>query len=254
MSSNIANDRGTMDRDGRAVAFEDVSSVGSRISWGAILAGAVITIATYLVLTFLFAALGLSLTDAGVRANEVGIGALIAAIIALAASLFFGGWVTTQLSVGENRREAAIYGVLMWGVVTAFTLVLVGMGVRAGYMALVGGTLVGQNAAQLQQQQGTQRSWEDLARDAGIPQERINEVRQAADPNRVRAEVNDPANREKAESTAVITAWMVFTGTLVSIGAAVTGAMVGRGATFRLFGTTATPTAVHNRGGNAVRS
>jgi hypothetical protein len=236
-----------MDRDNRPVSFEDVSSVGSRISWGAILAGAVMTIATYLVLTFLFAALGLSLTDAGVRANQVGTGALIAAIVALALALFFGGWVTTQLSVGENRREAAIYGVLMWAVVTAFTLFLVSMGVRAGYMALVGGTLIGQNAAQIQQQQSQPRNWEELARDAGVPQERINEWRQATDPNRIRAEVNDPANRERVESASVVTAWSVFTGTLISIGAAITGAMVGRGGTFRLFGPMATGTPMHSR-------
>lgn len=215
------------------VEFEDVSSVGSRISWAAILGGSVITIATYLVLTFLFAALGLTLTDAGVRANSVGIGAIVAAVVAMAAALFFGGWVTTQLSVGENSREAAIYGVLMWAVVTAFSLMLVGMGVRAGYMALVGGTLVGQNSQALQQ-----RSWEDLAREAGVPAERVTEARNAADPNKVRADLNDPATRERIESGSVMAAWAVFTGTLISIGAAVTGAMVGRGASFRLFGPT----------------
>jgi hypothetical protein len=213
------------------VSFEDVASVGSRISWASILGGAVVTIAAYLVFTFLFAALGLSLTDAGVRTSAISIGAVVAAVIAMAASLFFGGWVTTQLSVGENSREAAIYGVLMWAVVTAFTLFLVSMGVRAGYMALVGGTLVGQNSQYVQQ-----RSWEDLARDAGVPAERIDQARTAADPSRVRADLNDPATREKIESNSVIAAWSVFVGTLVSIGAAVTGAMVGRGASFRLFG------------------
>lgn len=214
----------------RPVEFEDVAGVRSRISWAAILAGSVMTIACYLVLTFFFAALGLSLTDAGVRANAVGVGALVAAVITMAGALFFGGYVTTQLSVGENRMEAAIYGVLTWAVVTAFTLFLVGVGVRAGYTALLGGTLVAQNSPAVQQ-----RGWEDLARDAGIPQERIDAARTSADPSRVRAELNNPVNQEKVREGGMIAAWSAFGGTLLGIAAAVAGAMVGRGATFRLF-------------------
>jgi hypothetical protein len=217
----------------RPVEYEDIAGVRSRISWAAILGGSVITIACYLVLTFFFAAVGLSLTDAGVRANTVGVGALVAAVIAMAGSLFFGGWVTAQLTAGETRAEAAIYGVLTWAVVTAFTLFLVGAGVRAGYTALLGGTLVAQNSPAVQQ-----RSWEDMARDAGVPQERIDAARTATDPNRVRAEVNDPANREAAREGGMIAAWSAFGGTLLGIAAAMAGAIVGRGATFRLFSVT----------------
>jgi hypothetical protein len=214
----------------RTVDVEDVVGVRSRISWAAILGGSVISIAAYLVFTFFLAAVGLSLTEAGVRGNAVGIGAIVAAVIAMAASLFLGGWVTTQLTVGENRQESAIYGVLTWAVVTGFTLVMVGMGVRAGYLALVGSTLVAQQSPAVQQ-----RSWQDLARDAGVSQQKIDEAKAATDPNRVQAQLNDPATQEKLREGGMIASWAVFAGTLLSIGMAVFGGMVGRGATFRLF-------------------
>lgn len=219
------------------VGTEDVVGVRSRVSWAAILGGSIIAIACYLVLTVLFAAIGLSLTEAGVRANTIGIGAIVAALVAVGISLFLGGWVTTQLSVGENSREAVIYGVLMWAVVMAFTMAMVGMGVRAGYMALVSGTLVAQQSSAVQQ-----RNWEDMAREAQVPQQKIEEAKAAIDPARVRAEVTDPANQEKMREGGIVAAWSVFGGTLLSIAAAVGGALVGCGPRFRLF-----PVAVSRR-------
>jgi hypothetical protein len=214
-------------------AVEDVTGVKSRISWAAILGGAAITLAAYLVLTFLCAAVGLSLTETTIRGETLAIGSVVAAIVVMAGSLFLGGWITTQLSVGENTREAVIYGVLTWAVVTALSLALIGTGIRAGYMALMGSALVAQNDPQVRN-----ANWEELARDAGVTQEKINEVKQATDPNRVRTEAADPANQEKARQTSIATAWALLGGTLVSIGAAVGGAVVGKGASFRLFATT----------------
>ena len=220
----------TTDRTQQVVGVEDVVGVKSRISWAAILGGAVVTLAAYLVLTFLSAALGLSLTDVNVRGEALAIGAVVVAVIIMAGSLFLGGWITTQLSVGENTREAVIYGVLTWAVVTAITLFLLGSGIRAGYMALMGTTLVAQNNAQVQN-----RSWEELARDAGVNQEQINDLRAKADPNNIRAEVNNPANQEQVRQNSATAAWALVGGTLLSIGAAVGGALVGKGSSFRLF-------------------
>jgi hypothetical protein len=50
---------------------EDILPVRSRISWGAIFAGAVIALAIYLVLTVLGAAVGLSLTNTTVRGSTL---------------------------------------------------------------------------------------------------------------------------------------------------------------------------------------
>jgi len=216
-----------------AVRIEDVQGVRSRISWGAILGGSMVAIATYFVLTFFFAALDMSLTVAGVRENAVSIGAIVAAIVTIGVALFFGGWVTTQLSVGETRCEAMIYGLLTWSVVTAFSLGIISMGVGAGYFALVSGTLVAQNTGV------TPQNWEAGARALGASEQRIADVKASIDPNRARELANDPATRERARQAVIVAAWSALAGTLVSIAACIFGSLAGRGATFRLLPVTA---------------
>jgi hypothetical protein len=216
-----------------AVHLEDVAGVRSRISWGALLGGAVIALASALVFTFLFAAIGVSLRETDLRAETVGIAAIVAAIATMAVSLFLGGWVTSQLTAGETRSEAVIYGVLTWAVVTAASMMMVGMGVRAGYFALMGGTMVAQNSQTVQQ-----RSWEDMARDAGVSQASIDAARTSLDPARARAAANDPATREQAGRAATAASWGALVALLVSIAAAVGGAVCGAGPQFRLFPTT----------------
>lgn len=220
----------TTDHRTDAVHLEDVAGVRSRVCWGALLGGAVIALASALVFTFLFAAIGVSLREADLRAETVGVAGIIAAVATLAVSLFLGGWVTSQLTAGETRQEAVIYGVLTWATVTAASLMMVGMGVRAGYFALMGGTLVAQNSQTVQQ-----RSWEDLARDAGVSQASIDAARANLDPARARATANDPAARDRAGDVAVATSWGALVALLVSIGAAVGGAVAGSGPQFRLF-------------------
>jgi len=210
------------------VRIEDVQGVRSRVSWSAIFGGSVIAIATYLLLTFFFAALGFSLSEAGVRENAVSIGAIVAAVLTIALALYFGGWVTTQLSVGETRCEAMIYGLLTWAVVTAFSMGMIGMGMKAGYFAVVSGTMVAQNSGY------TASNWEASARSMGASEQSIANVKASMDPNRVQAAVNDPANREQVRQGTIVAAWSALAGTVLSILACVGGALAGRGATFRL--------------------
>jgi hypothetical protein len=220
----------TTDNTNTPVHLNDVAGVRSRVSWGAVLGGTVIAVAAAMAFTFLFTAIGVSLKDADVRGETIGIAGIVAAIVTLAAALFLGGWTTSQLTAGETRQEAVIYGILTWATVTAFSLMMVGMGVRAGYFALMGGTMVAQNSQTVQQ-----RSWEDLARDAGVSQASIDAARANLDPARARATVNDPATRERAETVAVATSWGALVAMLVAVGAAVGGAVAGSGPTFRLF-------------------
>ena len=154
---------------------------------------------------------------------------MIAAVVTICTSLFVGGWVTSQLTAGETRQEAILYGILTWATVVAFSLAMVGMGVRAGYFALVGGTLVAQNSPAVQQ-----RSWEDMARSAGVAQDKIDAAKQGINPDRVRAEATDPANQERAERRPghVVGA---LVGIMLSIVAAIGGAVCGCGPAFRLF-------------------
>jgi len=212
------------------VKVEDIVGVRSRISWGAVLSGSVIALATYLVLTLFFAAIGLSLTEAGVRGKTIGGAALFAGIATVILALFFGGWVTAQLTAGETEREAVLYGILTWAAVTGMSICLVGMGVRAGYFAVMGGTLVAQNTEAVQQ-----RSWEDMARQAGVSQQRIDDAKASMDPKRAQEIANDPEAQERARQAAIATAWAALVGMMLSMAASIAGSMVGRGPAFRLF-------------------
>ncbi len=216
----------------------DLIGVKSRISWSAILGGTVFALASYFVLTLLLAAVGISLTEAGVRDNAVGVGVLVAMIVVIALSLFLGGWVSSQLTAGETRNEAALYGIMTWAAVTGISILMVGMGVRAGYYAVLGGTVVAQNNERVP-------AWEDAARQAGVSQAQIDSAKASIDPSRVRAEANNPQNQEQAREAAMAAAWAALVGTMLSMAASVGGALAGSGTAFRLF-PVATVSTTHN--------
>ena len=217
--------------DNATLRAEDLVPVRSRVSWGAIFAGAVLALAVYLILTLLGGAIGLSVSD-NVRTDSLKTGGAIWAILATAIALFVGGWVTTQCAVGENKTEAVVHGVIMWGVVLAMLLWLMATGIRAGFNAMVGMANVGSAAAR----NTTTEDWEAAARRSGVPQATINEWRQkAADaPAETRRAVEDPANQQAALETATQATWWTLLGTLLSMAASVAGALVGAGPTFRL--------------------
>jgi hypothetical protein len=211
------------------VRYEDVTQLRSRISWGAVLGGVALAIACYMILTLFFAAIGLSLTEAGVRENAIGIGAIVAAVVTMVVALFVGGWVTTQLTAGETQREAVIHGLLCWAVFTAVSFGMIGMGLRAGYNTLLASTMVAQAAG------APNQNWEQMLRNQGVSQAQIDQFKQQANLQNVQAQAADPANQERARETAMWATWGALVGALLAIGAAVGGALAGCGPTFRLF-------------------
>lgn len=213
------------------VQVQDVAGVRSRVSWQAILAGAVTAVALNMVLALFFAAVGLTLSEAGVRGNAIGVSALIATLLSVIASLFVGGWVATQLTAGETEREAALYGIMTWAAVVVFSAMLVGMGFRAGYFALVGGAMIAQNSPEVQ----SASTWEQAARNAGVSQERIDAAKASVDPNRAAAVANDPVQQQRAMEAMVGASWAALVGVTLSMAAAIGGAVAGRGPNFRLF-------------------
>jgi hypothetical protein len=227
MANTNSSTRDRRDDEPRDLA-PDLMGVKSRVSWGAIVGGAVIAVACYLALTLLLGAIGVTLTETNVRANTIAIGVLVAMVIAIVLSLFLGGWVSAQLTAGENRQEAVIYGLLTWATFMALALWMVGMGVRAGYFAVVGGSMVVQNNERIP-------AWEELARQAGASEATITAAKNSVDPARVRAAANDPANQERAREAAIAASWTALVATMLSMAAAVGGALVGRGTAFRLF-------------------
>jgi hypothetical protein len=105
------------------VGPEDVVGVGSRVSWEAVFAGAMVALAAYVTLSLFALALGLSISDQmwgrNFAVNAVTISGLI-----LVLSLFLGGYIASACTAGEQPREAGMYGVLVWG--TVFVLLLLG--------------------------------------------------------------------------------------------------------------------------------
>ncbi len=65
-------------------------------------------------------------------AQTLGTSAGVLGFIALLVSLFAGGWVTTQVTVGESRTEAMLYGVVLWATTSVLLFWLAANGVRAG--------------------------------------------------------------------------------------------------------------------------
>ena len=115
----------------------DLLAVRSRVSWGAIAAGSMVALTIYVVLTILGVALGI---EVAVRRSgtELGAGAAIYSILALLLAMFFGGWATSRLAVGESKMEAVLYGLILWGVLFTGMIWLLASGIRTGFGGLVG--------------------------------------------------------------------------------------------------------------------
>jgi len=215
-----------------APALEDVASVGSRVSWGAIAAGAVLALALQFLFTLLGSAVGLSISNR-MEPSTVQTAAVAWAVFSLCLSLFAGGCVVSHLTVGENKMEAMLYGIIMWGLLLALVLGLGAVGVTAGFSSLAGMANMAHSAST--------QDWEASARRAGVPANQIDEwrtklVQQAQapssdDPN---AETRPAATNEETRRAATRLTWYVFIGTWLSMMAAAAGALVGAGPTFRL--------------------
>jgi hypothetical protein len=206
-----------------AIHTEDVTGVRSRISWAAVLAGAVVTLATYLLLGALGVALGLTFNQ-NVGDQELGIAAAAYAVISLLLALFAGGCVVSRCTAGENTTEAILYGVVLWGVVFAAMLWMTAGGIRMGFNAVMG--IATSPAAGVV---ATRMSDADL-KASGLTDEQIKSVQAQFDRMRARAD-NLPAEVRDAarDPRTTAAAWWTFAGLLLSMGAAIGGALLGAG-------------------------
>ena len=92
------------------------------ISWGAVLGGVVSGMASYLVLTLLGLAVGLSAIDPQ-AAQPVGRAPLMTGIwtgLSMILSAFIGGYVATRLSGFTRKADGVLHGFVAWGVSTLF--------------------------------------------------------------------------------------------------------------------------------------
>jgi hypothetical protein len=113
----------------------------SRISWGAVLAGAVVAVATTLLLSLLGAAMGAgsihALDTTSTDLSKYGTGAGIWEIINLALSMALGGYVTARLSGTHSHLDGELHGMTMWGVAVLLGSVLLAQAV-SGVVGIVG--------------------------------------------------------------------------------------------------------------------
>jgi hypothetical protein len=215
----------------------DLLAVRSRVSWGAIAAGAMVALTLYVVLSLLGVALGIEVAVRGTD-EDLGAGAAIYAILALLLAMFFGGWATSRLAVGESKLEAVLYGLILWGVLFAGMMWLASTGLRVGFGALVGAA--SRAYATDEGRVDVDRVARDLKR-AGVDEATVERYRgyyervrddpgAAADVGR--AVGGDPAARRaagQAASAARQASWWSLAGVLVSLAAVVFGSLVGAG-------------------------
>jgi ABC-type transport system involved in multi-copper enzyme maturation permease subunit len=114
----------------------DLVSVGSRVSWGAIAAGSVLALGITFLLAPVGGAVGLSLTDR-VSEDNLRLAAVGWPILVMCVAVFVGGVVASVFTVGENKTEAMIYGILTWALTIFIVMALAGAGVRSGFVTVI---------------------------------------------------------------------------------------------------------------------
>jgi hypothetical protein len=220
------------------VGVEDLFPVRSRISWGPVFAGAVVALAIYLLLTLLGTAIGATVTTrTNAATTDTGLNAVITAgviwaIVSMLLALFAGGWVASQLSVGETPMEAAVFGIVVWGTTVAFLLFLLAAGVTSGFNAMIGMATLADRYAD----RTAQEEIEDTFRRRGYTQEQIDNWKESLKdlPARMKAAADDAATRQAVGNRVTAASWWTLVGTILSMAAAIGGALSGAGPRFRL--------------------
>lgn len=187
---------------GTGGAVPEWRTSGRRISWGAILAGAFVTLAVFLTLQILGAGIGASSIDlTGSRvtsARSLGIGAAIWSFIMGLIALFIGGWVAGRLGWRANKVDRVLHGLTVWSLfyVALFLLATTALSALVGGgISLLGSSVsaAGQAASTPQGQQAIQQTLESWGLSSQSVQQ---EVAKALGPGA--PEQNPQANKDVA--------------------------------------------------------
>jgi hypothetical protein len=213
----------------------DLLAVRSRVSWGAIAAGAMVSLAIFVLLTLLGVALGVEVAVRGTSysSSNIGAGAAIYSILSLALAMFFGGWSTSRLAVGESKLEAVLYGVILWGLLFAGLLWLVSTGVRTGFSAVVGMTTGAYASAGSGSSAGASSRPVDVGdiEKLGLDREQAQKVRDYVDKmqNAPAETVRDVAAQPEVQQATRQAAWWSLGGVVISMATVVLGSLMGSG-------------------------
>jgi len=105
------------------------TGIFKRISWGAIIAGALVALAVQVMLWLLGAGIGLaaiSPTEGEGSPQTLSIGAAIWWIIATLIALFVGGWIAAHLAGVSRKIDGALHGLVSWSLATVLALAMMG--------------------------------------------------------------------------------------------------------------------------------
>lgn len=126
--------------------LEGAGWTASRVSWGAIIAGAVTALTIGLMLNALGIGIGATTIDAAARdtpsGGSFGIGAAIWMLVSNLIALGVGGYVAARLSGVADNTDGTLHGVAVWGTMFILSAVLLGnlvAGIASGAGQLVGG-------------------------------------------------------------------------------------------------------------------
>ena len=226
----------------------DLLAVKSRVSWGAIAAGAMVALAIYFFLTLLGLAIGLEVASRRPVDQGLGAGAVLYSILTLLLSMFLGGWATSRLAVGETKLEAILYGMILWGVLFVGMFWLIGAGVRVGFGAVISGAValgsddpadaaapdaLNKLVDRYNSEVGGEKFVQDLVK-TGVDEaqarkiqatvkERIDKVREPG------SLIKDPEARQAGVDISRQAAWYSLFGVAISMGAVIIGSLVGSG-------------------------
>lgn len=157
------------------------------VSWGAIFAGLFIALVSQIVLTILGVAIGLSVITpdtsgaGGASAGQVASNAAWWWVVTSIIALFFGGWVAGRMAGLIGKTDAALHGLVTWGLTGVATIILLSLGggavaggwgvlgspgtnmspQRGGYQAGPGG--MSRQPSNMQGWQNVSRELQDLA-------------------------------------------------------------------------------------------
>ncbi|WP_017655190.1 hypothetical protein [Fortiea contorta] len=114
-----------------------VTEYRDRVRWGPIISGVLVALATQLIISALFGAIGAgSVAGSGAPrsiapgvASNIGIWSTVALLI----SLFTGGWVTTRACGPMNRNTALLNGAILWATTLALSSWLLASGVSGAF-------------------------------------------------------------------------------------------------------------------------
>ena len=241
---------------------------GLKVSWGGIWGGVLVAIGLLLLLSVLGVAIGVTAVDPGeTQAETVGAGIGVWGGISLLIALFVGGMVSTRIGAIFDRTTGFFEGALVWAVSVllmvylattgvsvlasgAFNMVR-GVGSAVGMMAQNGDVSSG-DVNQILSRLRDPKTAQQLSTATGIPQSEVqttlnntaqsvervrdNPAQAAAEARKgvsdlyAKAKTSGAIERKAEEVKPAITkgAWASFGALLLSLAAAVIGAMAGR--------------------------